>query len=143
MIVMEVISNNKLKVIHYSGSEEANANALLAIVEGSSCCRGKALVKEEIKMFDPQKEHLEVIEYENHVALHTGMKAIAHARTRLGEDKYNIFTNNCESFANWVITEINASYQGDKALAVLGSIFEVIATKIFVIFAIFARRLLT
>ena len=36
----------------------------------------------------------------------------------IGEQEYNLFFNNCESFVNWIITDKRASEQGDTAVAI-------------------------
>lgn len=42
---------------------------------------------------------------------HTGEAAVARARSRLGEDRYRVWSNNCEHFANWCISGHSRSEQ--------------------------------
>jgi hypothetical protein len=36
-------------------------------------------------------------------AVHTGPEAVARARSRIGEDRYRLLTNNCEHFCTWCV----------------------------------------
>ena len=47
-------------------------------------------------------------------------KAVERARSRLGENVYCLFSNNCEHFVNWCIEGDHASAQVDKGTAVAG-----------------------
>ena len=44
-------------------------------------------------------------------ALYRGMDAVARARSRLGEDRYRILTNNCEHFCTWCVQGVARSEQ--------------------------------
>lgn len=46
----------------------------------------------------------------------SGKEAVARARSRIGEARYRLLTNNCEHFCNWCISGHNRSYQADKLL---------------------------
>jgi hypothetical protein len=39
------------------------------------------------------------------------------ARSRLGEDRYRIFSNNCEHFSEWCLQGVSRSYQVERLLA--------------------------
>jgi hypothetical protein len=41
---------------------------------------------------------------------------LARARSRLGEDKYRLLTNNCEHFVEWCLYDAHRSFQVDRAL---------------------------
>ena len=43
--------------------------------------------------------------------LYSPEETVARAKSRLGEDKYNLAFNNCEHFAIWCKTGISESYQ--------------------------------
>ena len=45
--------------------------------------------------------------------------AMARARSRIGEEEYNMLTNNCESFATWCKIGRNESPQAEKGAALL------------------------
>jgi hypothetical protein len=48
-------------------------------------------------------------------------EVIRRARRRLGEDRYNVFTNNCEHFCEWCVRGEHRSYQIDERLARCGN----------------------
>jgi len=49
-------------------------------------------------------------------ALYRGMDAVARARSRLGEDRYRILTNNCEHFCTWCVRGVARSEQVRRCL---------------------------
>jgi hypothetical protein len=44
-------------------------------------------------------------------------EVIRRARSRLGEDRYRLFTNNCEHFVEWCLHGVARSFQAETALA--------------------------
>jgi Lecithin retinol acyltransferase len=44
-------------------------------------------------------------------------EVVRRARGRLGEDRYNVFTNNCEHFCEWCVRDEHRSYQVDAGIA--------------------------
>jgi len=44
---------------------------------------------------------------------HGGTAAVERARSRLGEDRYRFWTNNCEHFVEWCLTGAHRSAQVD------------------------------
>lgn len=44
-------------------------------------------------------------------AVYTGMDAVDRARSRLGEDQYQLLTNNCEHFCTWCLLGVGRSEQ--------------------------------
>ena len=44
-------------------------------------------------------------------------EVVRRARQRLGEDRYNMFTNNCEHFCEWCVRDEHRSYQVDAGIA--------------------------
>jgi hypothetical protein len=42
---------------------------------------------------------------------------VQRARSRLGEKRYRLFTNNCEHFAEWCLHDVGRSFQAETALA--------------------------
>ena len=101
MLVVEVIDSSRLIVIHYTGELFKSSRA--------------TVVEEGIKINLTEK-NIHKLQYKKGVARYTGMKAVDRARTKLKEEKYNIFWNNCESFVNWAITGENQTNQGRAAL---------------------------
>ncbi len=60
----------------------------------------KLLKEEKYKLYDPDK-------------------VVSRAQSKLGEDKYNLATNNCEHFAIWCKTGVSESHQVNNILDVL------------------------
>ena len=44
-------------------------------------------------------------------------EVVHRARSRLGERRYRLFTNNCEHFAEWCLHDVGRSFQAETALA--------------------------
>jgi hypothetical protein len=44
-------------------------------------------------------------------------EVIRRARSRLGEDRYRLLTNNCEHFVEWCLHDVARSFQAETALA--------------------------
>ena len=44
-------------------------------------------------------------------------KPMRRARSRLGEDRYRLLTNNCEHFCEWCLRDEHRSYQVESLLA--------------------------
>ena len=116
MLVTEVYKpDGKLKVIHFSsGRSDSRLSSKLA----------SARIVEEYYIIKPGTE-LEVLTYKlPRKQLYTTDEAIERARNRLGENDYNAFFYNCESFVNWALTGEEKSQQGTRAAAgtIVGSI---------------------
>jgi hypothetical protein len=54
--------------------------------------------------------------------LYSGKETVERARSRLGEDKYNLIFNNCEHFAVWCKTGISGSSQVSTVLSFLAKV---------------------
>jgi hypothetical protein len=54
--------------------------------------------------------------------LYSGKETADRARSRLGEDKYNLIFNNCEHFAVWCKTGISESSQVSSVLSLLAAV---------------------
>lgn len=54
-------------------------------------------------------------------ARYRGADAIHRARSRLGEDDYNVLTNNCEHFVHWCLYDRHHSEQVKRAVKAAGS----------------------
>jgi hypothetical protein len=52
-------------------------------------------------------------------------QVVARARSRLGEDRYRITTNNCEHFCDWCRTGQGRSPQVERLLGIFASAFRV------------------
>ncbi len=44
-------------------------------------------------------------------------EVVQRARSRLGEKRYRLFSNNCEHFAEWCLHDVGRSFQAETALA--------------------------
>ena len=102
MLVVEVVSKTCIQVIHYRTADH-----------------GKAVVCEEEITLDPSSETVEVITYSGKTDTYSAAKAISRARSKVGEEEYHLFNNNCESMVNWALTGEAISKQGDRAKIVL------------------------
>jgi hypothetical protein len=49
-------------------------------------------------------------------AIYTGTDAVERARSRLGEDQYQLLTNNCEHFCTWCVLGVGRSEQVRQCL---------------------------
>ncbi|MCX4170257.1 MULTISPECIES: lecithin retinol acyltransferase family protein [Paraburkholderia] len=49
-------------------------------------------------------------------AIYTGTDAVERARSRLGEDRYQLLTNNCEHFCTWCVLGVARSEQVRRCL---------------------------
>lgn len=54
--------------------------------------------------------------------LYTPSETIERARSRLGEDRYNLIVNNCEHFAIWCKTGIHESHQVNGLIDILSNV---------------------
>jgi hypothetical protein len=52
----------------------------------------------------------------NPIAKYAGSEAVLRARSRLGENRYRLLTNNCEHFCNWCVSGISHSAQVQQRL---------------------------
>ena len=121
MLVLKVLDDNRLQVIHYSadgGISDLGMAASKTAASSGFCTSAK--LKEEPVDVNPKQEKVELLKYPEGVAIYTGQEAVERAKNNIEEQKkYNIFTNNCESFVNWVITDEMFSEQAQK-VAVIG-----------------------
>lgn len=61
----------------------------------------------------------EVLQHNCGYHLYTPEQTVARARTRLGESRYNVVTNNCEHFAIWCKTGVHESMQVNEMFRLL------------------------
>lgn len=87
------------KVIHYSGL----ADGLRA---GDICITSLAAFA--------AKQHVTVRQHVTRV--YDAQTSIERAYSRLGEDKYNVITNNCEHFVTWCVMGLAISQQVNSVL---------------------------
>ena len=62
------------------------------------------VIEEEIEL-DPTTETIEIITYSAKTSVYSPDKAIERAHTKVGEQAYHLFNNNCESFVNWALID--------------------------------------
>ena len=135
MLVVEVVSGNQLKVIHYTGAEELEeavdgaASSASSSAVSSSFSLGSAgqmvgEVKEELLPIKPND--IQLLKYRDpSTSMYCAVDAIDRARTRLGERRYSVVGNNCEHFVNWAKTGSAKSHQTRvAAMAVLEGVKE-------------------
>ncbi len=106
MLVIGVIDYyyKKVQVIHY-----ATFGGNMSGISGQN-----NQIIEEPKIIT---EKIEVAVYRDDITMYmySPTKAISRARTRKGEARYNILSNNCETFINWALIGVNISDQVDDA----------------------------
>jgi Lecithin retinol acyltransferase len=85
------------RVIHYAGFNRAWRRGVVEEVELARFTRGRAL-----------QIHVPA------APSYVGAAAVARARTRLGEDNYRFWTNNCEHFVLWCLTGQPRSVQVER-----------------------------
>ena len=76
------------KVIHYSGFHEFGKKGSISITSFLEFCDGSLAKKYDASKFIKGK-------------LFAPNEIIRRAKSRVGEDSYNLLFNNCESFCNW------------------------------------------
>lgn len=92
------------EVSHYAGSSEG-------LTKG-------AAERTSLEEFAQGKE----VRVRTHVLrLHDHAECVARARSRLGEDDYNLVFNNCEHFVNWCVYGVRFSHQVNRVVAILAN----------------------
>ncbi len=71
----------------------------------------------EVISVDAFKQGYELSVVEDRAAQFTPMEVVERAMSRVGEDRYHFFTNNCEHFCEWCLRAEHRSYQVDRLLA--------------------------
>lgn len=91
------------RVIHYSGLAESLAGGPVEVISHDNFADGRELeVVHHRQRLDPDE-------------------AVERARSRVGEDRYNVVLRNCEHFATWAVTGRERSTQVRAAAATLGT----------------------
>lgn len=90
------------KVIHYAGLAEGFKKDRVRITDLTNFAGGK-----EIRAY--KYDYL----LKNHKF--SSSKIVERAHLRLGESQYNLFWNNCESFANWCTHNDDISFQTESS----------------------------
>lgn len=125
MMVVSVVSADKVTVIHYTGvenlekaaseTEGCDAGSSMAVASSFSSFSfsgGQPLgeIKEETLPISPHQ--VQVLDYNDKSQVKYSVDdSLKRARTRLGEKKYNVVTNNCEHLVNWAKTGVAQSSQ--------------------------------
>lgn len=86
------------KVIHYSGLGDGSSIGPVTITTIDDFCNGNGF---SVRRYNSQK--------------YVGQEIVDRARSRLGEDEYNLLSNNCEHFCVWATTGVSSSTQVDLA----------------------------
>lgn len=85
------------KVIHYSGL-------------ASGLSKGK-ICETSFEDFNQNQSEVAIIEHLDAKCVYSNVDIVKRAKSRLGEDGYNLFNNNCEHFATWCVTGVSESAQ--------------------------------
>jgi hypothetical protein len=67
--------------------------------------------------FDAFAEGRPVFVIEHHEVCFDSAEIVRRARSRLGEKRYRLLTNNCEHFVEWCLHDLPRSFQAETALA--------------------------
>ncbi len=86
-------------VIHYSGMGDGSKNGPIRRVTINEFARGATI---KVKYHSDRKFGI--------------LESARRAETRIGENGYSLFGNNCEHFAEWCITGDHSSVQVDRAI---------------------------
>ena len=130
MLVIAVVDTVTLRVIHYTSevaddmTDSAQTSSSIfgnfASFGGGDGERTVAVIKEEDIKIDPTTEKVELLNYPpqgtRFEIIYAPQKAVKRARSRLGEQKYGILSNNCECLVNWAYTNKEVSNQSRKGL---------------------------
>jgi hypothetical protein len=84
-------------VVHYRGLERGLRIGPIEAVPVDQFTRGRAL-----RILDEASPHFEAAEI------------VQRARSRIGEDRYHVLTNNCEHFCEWCVHAEQRSYQVER-----------------------------
>ncbi|RKQ28662.1 lecithin retinol acyltransferase family protein [Oceanobacillus halophilus] len=84
------------KVIHYSGLSQSSTSEKVEIIGLSEFTAGNWCA---IRLYDREKK------------AYSRKEVVERAKSRLNEDDYSVFFNNCEHFAEWCWTGVSTSYQ--------------------------------
>ncbi len=93
-------------VIHYSGFANDISSGVIEIASLASFCNGNEV------WVQPYKNRK-----------YSAKESVSRARSRLGEDWYNLLLNNCEHFVAWCITGCHMSAQVNDAVSVVESVY--------------------
>ena len=112
MLIIKVIDaeRDEINVIHYTAPTSSKSKKVLL--------SGNNIVMEEVLQIS---EKIERVQYKDHVRVYSPQNAIQRARSRLDEQNYSMFSNNCESFVNWALTGQDATDQGKAAAVVVAA----------------------
>jgi hypothetical protein len=102
------------RVIHYSGYHDAMETGPVAETTLYAFAHGSPV---------------HVLMYPKGVVQFTEEEIITRARSRMGENKYDLLKNNCEHFAEWCCTGINAAYQNKRWWSQVRLASEIVVTR--------------
>lgn len=90
------------KVVHYAGF----------------CRRWRPDPVEEVTLFGFSLGHtIRILEHPS--CTYSPQEIVDRARSRLGERRYRLLTNNCEHFSNWCVRGLSQSHQAQRPVALL------------------------
>ena len=117
MLVMEVISDDSIRVVHYSGHSEADMEVIarfFSSFSGRGSADTIARIQQEVVSFSA--DELSTLDHLTYPASFTVSEdPVQRALSREHEADYGVFTNNCESFVNWSHIGHNVTPQGARA----------------------------
>ena len=124
LLVVKVVSDEEVHVIHYSNGDEGPKIRF----QWPPTRPDMGLITEEVRRTNPAK--VTVLTFRDAPeTVYTAEEAFERARTRLGEKRWELFTNNCEHLVNWALTGVARSSQHD-AVKKVGEDFAETAVKV-------------
>jgi len=99
------------EVIHYSGNADGLSRGSIEVTSVHNFSDGHSL---------RVKEHL--------IRTYDENESVERARSRLGEDWYNVLVNNCEHFVTWCIVGFHSSSQVNRLIGGVTAAYELVAT---------------
>ena len=110
LLVVKAISDEEVHVIHYADGDEGPRFRF----EWPPTRPDMGLITEEVCRINPAK--VTVLTFKDlPETLYPPEEAFERARTRLGEKRWELFTNNCEHLVNWALTGVACNSQQDAA----------------------------
>jgi Lecithin retinol acyltransferase len=115
------------RVVHYSGFSDVG-EVMISVVGKEAC-----YPVEDVSLVDFSKG-IAVNVKRHKQPIFQGQDVAERARSRIGESKYSVLSNNCEHFCEWCINDTHVSWQVRKtaqvASAISGASLAGVATRI-------------
>ena len=126
LLVVRVLSDTQALVLHYTSPRFH--------CERPPSVPAIGVVAEEVREINSRKYPVSVLTFRDAPnTVYTAEEAFERMRTRLGERRWELFTNNCEHLVNWALTGVTHSSQLDAVKEVGKGSVET-AVKVWILF---------